>query len=111
MSLISPATFADLRRMSGDELINEVIDAFLDDAPKMIAAMQTALRTRDVESFRRNAHSMKSNADTFGATALAALARELEAMGRAGDLNVGNRVDVLRTACDAVSSELEGMRI
>ena len=111
MSLISPATFADLRRMSGDELINEVIDAFRDDAPRMIAAMQTALNTHDVESFRRNAHSMKSNADTFGATALAALARELEALGRAGDLNVGNRVEVLRTACDAVSEELAGMRI
>ncbi len=110
MPLINQATFAELKRMSGDELINEVIDAFLDDAPKMIAAMQAALGSHDVESFRRNAHSMKSNADTFGATALAALARELEAMGRAGDLNVGNRLEMLRTACDAVSEELEGMR-
>ncbi len=110
MPLISPATFAELKRMSGDELINDVIDAFLDDAPKMIAAMQAALDSHDVESFRRNAHSMKSNADTFGATALAALARELEAMGRAGDLNVGNRLAVLRVAWDAVSEELEGMR-
>lgn len=110
MPLISPATFAELKRMSGDELINDVIDAFLDDAPKMIAAMQAALDSHDVESFRRNAHSMKSNADTFGATALAAVARELEAMGRAGDLNVGNRLEVLRTACEAVSEELEGMR-
>jgi HPt (histidine-containing phosphotransfer) domain-containing protein len=110
MPLISPATFAELKRMSGDELINDVIDAFLDDAPKMIAAMQAALDSHDVESFRRNAHSMKSNADTFGATALAAVARELEAMGRAGDLNVGNRLGVLRAACEAVSEELEGLR-
>jgi len=111
MTLISQSTFAGLREMSGDELINELIDAFLEDAPKMVAGMQAGLDARDVDVFRRNAHSLKSNADTFGATDLAALARELEVMGRSSDLNVGNRLDTLRDALREVSDELKRMRI
>lgn len=111
MPLINPSTFAALKEMSGEDLINALIDAFLEDAPKMIAAMQAGLDARNVESVRRNAHSMKSNADIFGATALAAIASEMEAMARAGDLKLWARFEVLREACVSASKELEGMRI
>ena len=73
MTLIDKATFEELKQISGEDFINELIDAFLDDAPNMIQNMQSALATKDVESFRRNAHSMKSNANTFGAMELGAL--------------------------------------
>jgi HPt (histidine-containing phosphotransfer) domain-containing protein len=111
MPLISPSTFAELREMSGEDLINELIDAFLDDAPRMIAAMQAGLEAGDVESVRRNAHSMKSNAETFGATELAVVARELEALARAGDLEVGNRFEVLQESYRGASQELQGLRV
>lgn len=111
MPLINPSTFAELAEMSGEDLINELIDAFLDDAPRMIAAMRAGLEARDVESVRRNAHSMKSNAETFGATELAGVAREVEALARAGDLNVGNRLEILEEACRGVSQELQGFRV
>lgn len=110
MPLISPSAFAELKELSGEDLINELIDAFLDEAPRMIAAMQTGLEARDIESVRRNAHSMKSNADTFGAIELAAIAREVEDLARAGDLNVGNRLEALREAYRGASHELENMR-
>jgi histidine phosphotransfer protein HptB len=111
MPLISPSTFAELREMSGEDLINELIDAFLDDAPRMIAAMRAGLEAGDVESVRRNAHSLKSNAETFGATELADVAREVEALARAGDLEVGNRLAVLQDAYRGASQELEGLRV
>ena len=82
MSIIDQATFNELKQMSGADFINELIDAFLEDAPNMIQNMHTALDTNDVESFRRNAHSLKSNANTFGATELGALAKELEIMAQ-----------------------------
>ena len=96
--------------MSGEDYINELIDAFLEDAPNMIAAMQTAISTQDVESFRRNAHSLKSNANTFGATELGVLAKELEFMARDNNLNVGNKLDVLNEAFNVAAEELRGMR-
>jgi HPt (histidine-containing phosphotransfer) domain-containing protein len=111
MSTIDQATFNELKQMSGADFINELIDAFLDDAPNMIQNMHTALDTKDVESFRRNAHSLKSNANTFGATELGALAKELEIMGRENNLEIGNRLEVLSEAFGKVAEELRGMRI
>ena len=111
MPVIDKATFEELKQMSGADFINELIDAFLDDAPNMISQMQTALAARDVESFRRNAHSLKSNANTFGATELGALARELELMGKENNLDIGNRLEVLKEAFGKVAEELKGMRV
>jgi len=111
MPVIDNTTFNELKQMSGEDFINELIDAFLDDAPNMIQNMQTALEAKDVDSFRRNAHSMKSNANTFGATELGALAKELEYMGRENNLEIGNRLDVLKEAYAKAAEELKGMRV
>jgi len=110
MPVISASTFAALREMAGGDLIDDLIDAFLEDAPRMIAAMQAGMEAQDVDAVRRNAHSMKSNADTFGATALSAVAREVEMRARAGDLDVGGPLADLRESCRAASDELRGMR-
>jgi len=111
MPLIDQVTFNELKQMSGADFINELIDAFLDDAPNMIQNMQTALDTKDVESFRGNAHSLKSNANTFGATELGTLAKELEMMGKENNLEIGNKLEVLSEAFGKVAEELRGMRI
>ncbi len=110
MPLIDKTTFEELKQISGEEFINELIDAFLDDAPNMIQNMQSALETRDVESFRRNAHSMKSNANTFGAMDLGVLAKELEFMAKENNLDIGNRLEILKEAYEKVAEELKEMR-
>ena len=110
MPVIDIATFNELKQMSGEDYINELIDAFLDDAPHMMAAMQTAVSAQDVESFRRNAHSLKSNANTFGAMELGQLARELEYMARENNLEIGNRLEVLNEKFGIVAEELRSMR-
>src|SRR5688572_33176868 len=98
MPAIDQATFEELKQMSGADFINELIDAFLDDSPQMIRNMERAVAAEDVESFRRNAHSLKSNAYTFGATELGELAKELERMGRESNLDIGNRFAALNEA-------------
>ena len=110
MPAIDKPTFDELKQMSGEDFINELIDAFLDDAPKMIAELRRALTAKDVETFRRNAHSMKSNANTFGAVDLGVQAKELEMMARQNNLNVGDRLDKLQAALDTVAAELKAMR-
>lgn len=111
MSKIDITTFNELKAMSGEDFINELIDAFLDDGPQMIHKMRVAVSTQDVESFRRNAHSLKSNANTFGAMELGALAKELEFMARENNLDVGNKLDILNEVFLAVAQELKGMRV
>jgi histidine phosphotransfer protein HptB len=110
MSVIDKATFEELKNMSGEDFIDELIDAFLEDGPNMLNNLQTALEAKDVESFRRNAHSLKSNANTFGATELSMLARELEYMARDNNLDVGNRLETLHQAFSTVADELKGLR-
>jgi histidine phosphotransfer protein HptB len=111
MPLIDKATFEELKQISGEDFINELIDAFLEDAPTMLQSMQIALDAKDVESFRRNAHSLKSNAYTFGATELGTLAKELELMARENNLDIGNRLERLTESYGNVVQELKGLRV
>ncbi len=110
MPVIDQATFEELKQMSGEDFINELIDAFLEDGPNMLNNMQTALETGDVESFRRNAHSLKSNANTFGATELGVQARELEYMARENNLDVGDRLEKLKQAFSVAAAGLKEMQ-
>ena len=110
MSVIDQATFDELKQISGEDFINELIDAFLDDAPNMLNNMETALKENDVESFRRNAHSLKSNANTFGAMELGTLAKELEFMAKENNMDIGNRLEILKESYATVAAELNGMR-
>lgn len=111
MTKIDKATFEELKHMSGEDYINELIDAFLEDAPQMIGQMKAAAASGDVETFRRNAHSLKSNANTFGATELGMLAKELEFMAKENDLHIRNKLDILQEAYRAVAEELKGLRV
>ena len=110
MSVIDKTTFEELKQMSGEDFINELIDAFLEDGPNMLNNMQTALAAKDVESFRRNAHSLKTNANTFGAMELGAQAKELEYMARENNLEVGNRLEKLNQSFSVAAAELKEMR-
>jgi histidine phosphotransfer protein HptB len=110
MSVIDATTFNELREMSGEDFINELIDAFLEDGPNMLNNMQIALETRDVESFRRNAHSLKTNANTFGATDLGLQAKELEFMARGNNLEVGDKLEKLKQSFSTAAAELKEMQ-
>jgi HPt (histidine-containing phosphotransfer) domain-containing protein len=74
-------TFDGLVDTTGQEFVGELVDTFLAEAPRMLGDMRDALAKGDAERFRRAAHSLKSNAHTFGASALGALAKELELGG------------------------------
>lgn len=106
MPSIDLKVFNELKDATGADFIGELIQAFLEDAPAQIAQMQSALGGHDAESFRRAAHTLKSNAATFGATDLSGLARELEMLGRENNLAVGNRLQVLEEAFDQVKNQL-----
>ena len=51
----------------------------------MLAELRAARAEDNAERFRRAAHSLKSNSNTFGAVRLTALARELELKGLDAD--------------------------
>ncbi len=79
--LIHAATFAELQDSAGAEFVAELVGTFLEEAPQMLVELRTALAEGAADRFRRAAHSLKSNSQTFGALRLGELARELELGG------------------------------
>jgi HPt (histidine-containing phosphotransfer) domain-containing protein len=108
---IDLATFEELRQMSGADFINELVDTFLDDAPRLIDGLRSALFANDADSFRRAAHSLKSNGATFGARRLSELAKQLEMLAKENRLgDTGDRLETLENAYQAAAVELKGLR-
>lgn len=95
MEIIDRAVLDSLSNAVGDEFVGELIDTFIEEGPGMFNEMQQALSVADADSFRRAAHSLKTNAATFGAKVLAEKAKELEAMARENNLEIGNRFENL----------------
>ncbi len=55
-----------LNRFQGDrEFLYELVDLFLDDYPKHVAAMRQAIRTGDMPVLRRSAHTLKGSVGNF----------------------------------------------
>jgi len=109
----------DLERAVGDDraFLRDVIDTFLDEAPRMVATIREGIATGDVESTSRAAHTLKSNAATLGALGLSAMARELETLTSvattdASDLaepHISALVDVIAHELDNVRDELDAL--
>ena len=73
--------FKALQEAAGAEFVAELVDTFLEEAPRMMASLEVALAAGDADGFRRAAHSLKSNSLTFGAAGLGAQAKALELGG------------------------------
>ena len=82
---IDPTTFRELQETAGAEFVTELVTTFLEEAPLMLEELRRAQAAGNADRFRRAAHSLKSNSQTFGATALGAQARALELGGLVDD--------------------------
>ena len=78
-----------LSRDDGDALVQKVIAAYVGDTPRQLHALRQALGEGDAESVRRVAHGLKSASANIGATHLSGLCRELEQLGRSGNVDSG----------------------
>jgi histidine phosphotransfer protein HptB len=107
---IDPGTYNELKETAGADFVVELVDTFLGEAPGMLAELRSARAASDADRFRRAAHSIKSNANTFGALALGALARELELKGLAA-VPAGDdaAIDALAAELERAGVELKGL--
>ena len=79
--IIDRAIYSDLQATTGADFAAELLDTFLEEAPGMLAELRRTRSEGQLVRYRRAAHSLKSNANTFGAVRLATLAREIELKG------------------------------
>jgi histidine phosphotransfer protein HptB len=106
---IDAATFAELQATAGSEFTAELIDTFLDEAPAMFGELRAAHAAQSAERFRRAAHSLKSNGNTFGALGFGNLARALELGGLPGPANAA-AIDALGADFERVAAALTALR-
>jgi HPt (histidine-containing phosphotransfer) domain-containing protein len=104
--IIDRAVFAELQATAGADFVVELVGTFFEEAPPMIGEMRSALAAGDSERFRRAAHSLKTNANTFGASALGAQARELELGGLPAD---ASGIDALQARYESTVVALKAL--
>jgi CheY-like chemotaxis protein len=77
-----------LARAGGSEkLLHRVCQVFLDNLPRMWAAIQTSAANMDASAIQHAAHTLKGSAGLIGAVAVTAAARDLEMMAKSGKLD------------------------
>jgi len=80
--------FERLKEFVGDdpELLAEVVQIFLDDAPMALDSAASAISRADSSALEASAHRLKGSLSTLGATGASETANRLETMGRNGVL-------------------------
>ncbi|HEV3188906.1 MAG TPA: response regulator, partial [Polyangiaceae bacterium] len=74
-----------LARTSGDpELLREIVNMVLEDAPKQFAALASARDRGDTTEIKRVAHALRGAVSNVGAQSMVAAIQELEAVARGG---------------------------
>ncbi|NLF02946.1 MAG: Hpt domain-containing protein [Anaerolineales bacterium] len=97
--VIDSVTFDSLVEAMGADFIGDLIDTYCEETPQLIAVVQRALAEGNADELRRAAHSIKSSSASFGVLSYSALAREVEMMGKEGNLAAA-RPKVERLAAD-----------
>src|SRR5918996_140101 len=100
-SVLDPSVVARLTASFSDPgSVAGLIDTFLPHAPRQLPELREGANRGDADAVRRTAHTLKSNAATFGASALADFSRDLESRARAGAL------ETARPLVDGIEAEL-----
>ena len=93
------------------DLVKQVIDVFLTDAPVMLGRLNEAVRASNAVEVAAAAHAIGGSAGLFSQGEVYADARALEQRARSGDISAANRAcqDIERSV-SRLMTELEGVR-
>ena len=84
--MIDVRTLQALRELGGEhDLVRELIDLFLEDAPARLQSMQAAVGGPDFTTLELQAHTLKSSSVNLGAEELSRLCARLELAARHAD--------------------------
>jgi signal transduction histidine kinase/CheY-like chemotaxis protein/HPt (histidine-containing phosphotransfer) domain-containing protein len=104
-------SFREMIGENADAILVEMIDCYLEDAPKLLSAIACAVEQGDAKQLHSCAHTLKSSSLTLGATILFNLCKELEALGRSGHTEGGwDKVPQLEAEYAKVKAALQTER-
>lgn len=95
----------------GDEAFLRFLDIYLSELPGRTDAIRRAAEQGSAEALRLAAHTLKSTSAALGATSLAGVCEELEALGRSGTTaGAPEQAATIEAVADAVRELLERER-
>ncbi len=74
------------RMMDDKELAVQILDLFVEDAPKQMASFREAFNKKDIELIGRKAHSIKSSAANIGGEVLRETASQIEQLAKTNNI-------------------------
>jgi CheY-like chemotaxis protein len=86
-AVLDPAVLSELRQFQGEgepDIVQELAEAFQFETPPLFTLLRRAVIEEQPEQLRRAAHNLKGSSSNLGARTMAALASELEALGKRG---------------------------
>jgi len=103
--------FRMLERAGRPGMLAQMVGMFLRGSADQIAAIVAASKAGDAEKLRVTSHTMKSNAASFGATALADACRDIEYAARNGRATLAPATiaalsDLHQRTCEALQREI-----
>jgi CheY-like chemotaxis protein/HPt (histidine-containing phosphotransfer) domain-containing protein len=104
---------ANLERATGgnQKIARTLVKTFLDDAPKRMAVLRTAVKEKDAGAVAASAHALKGSLSLIGAPKAAGTARNLQAMGRLGTLDgASTELAVLETEFEELQRKLAALQ-
>ena len=103
---------AVLERVDGDrELLGHLVGMFFDDAPKVMATLESSIAQSDSNALSSAAHRLKGALLTLAANPAGEAALVLEKMGKHGDLSRATAaLDTLRAELTRLTPVLEALR-
>jgi signal transduction histidine kinase/CheY-like chemotaxis protein len=76
----------NLEQFGSESFLGELIDTFVTDTTRLLAALRRSLDDGDAQELRRAAHTLRSYGETFGAADFSQLCRQLEERGKREEL-------------------------
>ena len=87
--VLDPAVLDNLRQLTAPgepDVLLEVLQLFLDEAPRRLERLQAAWREANGHEMQRAAHSLKGSSGNIGAGAMMAVCHRIDDLARAGDV-------------------------
>ncbi len=97
------AAIVALQPPGGEDILKNVVSLYLDSSLPLMQGLGEALAGKNAEAFTRAAHTLKSSSAYLGALTFSGMCKEMEMLGRAGQLD--------GAACRRAALEAEYARV
>ncbi|HEY9597983.1 MAG TPA: Hpt domain-containing protein [Cyanophyceae cyanobacterium] len=102
------SSFRDMIGENADMVLAEMIECYLDDAPKLVRAIAQAVHQQNAQKLRQASHTLKSSSATIGAMTLSHLCQQMEVMSRIGNIEyASNSLSELESEYERVKTALQ----